>query len=387
MSLGIGEDNPVSALDESLIMKRTSYRDADELRTKLTHWFSRVLGPESAPRLSPLKAPGKAGMSSETLLFDMDWTENGKQRSGRFVARLPPPMDAFPIFPRYDFDLQVGVMRLVGGKSQVPVPMVPWQERASDTLGVPFFVMERIDGEMVPDSPPYVFGGWLLEASQEQQQQVQHQLVAILAGIHGIEATPEETAFLRIEQPGDTPLQRHFAREKALHEWGRNGMRFTLIERLFDWLEARWPEREGPAVINWGDARPANVLWRDFRATAVLDWELAAMAPREMDVGYLIFFHRYFHHVAQIMAGTDAMPDFLRRDDVVTAYERMTGARLQEIDWFITYGLLQQAIVETRLSQRRIQFGEMERPANLDEYIYCRGLIQQVLDGRANLWA
>lgn len=377
----------MNSVDDSLVMKRTSYRDPEVLRQKLTTWFTRVLGANSTPQLSSLGTPGKAGMSSETLLFDMHWQENGEVRSGRFVGRLPPPEDAFPIFPRYDFDLQVGVMQLVGNKSRVPVPRVPWQERGADALGVPFFIMERIDGEMVPDSPPYVFGGWLLEAAPAQQQEVQQELVAILAGIHGIEATPEETDFLQITQPGGTPLRRHFAREKALYEWGRNGMHFSLIEQLFDWLEAHWPEQESPAVINWGDARPANVLWQNFKATAVLDWELAAMAPREMDVGYLIFFHRYFHHVAQIMAGMNAMPDFLRRNDVVAAYERMTGARLHDIDWYISYGLLQQAIVETRLSQRRILFGEMERPADLAEYIYCRGLIQQVLDGRENLWA
>lgn len=377
----------MTSVDDSLLMKRTSYRDPEELRTRLTAWFTRRLGPDSNPRLSPLGTPGKAGMSSETLIFDMCWQDNGKERSGRFVGRLPPPEDAFPIFPRYDFDLQVGVMRLVGDRSRVPVPRVPWQERSTDALGVPFFIMERIDGEMVPDSPPYVFGGWLLEADPGQQRQVQQQLVDILAGIHGIEATSEETDFLQIAQPGDTPMRRHFAREKALYEWGRNGMRFSLIEQLFHWLETHWPAQESPAVISWGDARPANVLWHDFEATAVLDWELAAMAPREMDVGYLIFFHRYFHHVAQVMAGTDTMPDFLRRDDVVATYEAMTGIRLQDIDWYITYAMLQQAIVETRLSQRRIQFGEMERPADLAEYIYCRGLIQQVLDGREDLWA
>lgn len=377
----------MKSVDDSLVMKRTSYRDPEALRSRLTAWFARTLGAGSDPQLSALGTPGKAGMSSETLLFDMVWRENGVERSGRFVGRLPPPEDAFPIFPRYDFDLQVGVMRLVGSRSQVPVPKVPWQERGADALGVPFFIMERIDGEMVPDSPPYVFGGWLLEATPAQQQQVQQELVNILAGIHDIAATPAETAFLQLDQPGATPLRRHFAREKALYAWGRNGMRFAPIERLFDWLEAHWPEQESPAVINWGDARPANVLWRDCKATAVLDWELAAMAPREMDVGYLIFFHRYFHHVAQIMAGTDAMPNFLRRDDVVAAYEAMTGTRLHDIDWYISYALLQQAIVETRLSQRRILFGEMARPADIDEYIYCRGLIQQVLDDRKNLWA
>ena len=126
-------------------------------------------------------------MSSETLLFDMRWRANGAERSGRFVARLPPPADAFPLFPRYDFDMQVGVMRLVGSRSDIAVPRVPWQERGSEALGAPFFVMEHIDGEMVPDNPPYVFGGWLAGATAAQQDTVQQELLRVLAGVHGIE--------------------------------------------------------------------------------------------------------------------------------------------------------------------------------------------------------
>lgn len=377
----------MSTSPDKLGTPRTSTRDPQELHSRLTAWFETVLGCDSHPRLSPFSSPGKAGMSSETLLFDMSWNEDGRERSGRFVARLPPPDDAFPLFPRYDFDLQVNVMRLVGSRSAVPVPGVPWQERSAEAIGVPFFVMERIDGDMVPDTPPYVFGGWLAEASAANQQLAEQELIAAVAGIHAIQASAAETAFLEIDQPGSTPLRRHFARERALYEWGHNGMRFELVERLFDWLEARWPAREGPAVLSWGDARPANALWRDFRIVGVLDWELAMLGPREMDVGYLIFFHQYFRHIARLVAGMDAMPDFLRRDAVVAAYEARTGTRLHDIDWYITYGLLQQSVIDIRVTQRRILFGETERPQNNDEYLFGRRLIEELLDGDQYIWS
>lgn len=376
----------MSELTDTLAAPRVTTRDPAELQRLLTAWFARTLGPGSAPRLSALASPGKAGMSSETLLFELHWNEHGSERSGHFVARLPPPADAFPLFPRYDFDLQVEAMRLVGRHSTVPVPRVPWQERSSEALGVPFFVMERIDGEMVPDNPPYVFGGWLAEASAARQRQVEQELIEAIAGIHGIGADRAETAFLHIDQPGATALRRHFARERALYEWGRNGMRFALVERLFDWLEAHWPAHEGEPVVSWGDARPANALWRDARIVAVLDWELAMLGPREMDVGYLIFFHQYFRHIAQVMAAIDPMAEFLRRDAVVAAYEALTGARLGDIDWYITYALLQQCVIDIRVSQRRILFGEMERPQNSDEYLYGRRLAERVLAGDRAIW-
>ncbi len=326
-------------------------------------------------------------MSSETLLFDMTWLENGVECSGGFVARMPPPADACPLFPAYDLDLQASVMRLASARSQVPVPVVVWQERDAAAIGVPFFVMTRIDGQVVPDNPPYIFGGWLRDADDVQLATMERELLAIIAAVHGIDATPQETAILHRHAPGDTSLRRHFAHERAYYEWGRNGMNFPLVEQLFDWLQARWPVHEGPPVISWGDARPANVLWRNWEAVGVLEWEEATMAPRELDVGYTIFFHQYFRSFGRAATGVDAMSGFLRRDRVVAAYERLTGTRLHDVDWYITYGLLRQSLVEIRISQRRILFGEMERPGETNEYLYTRPLIERVLAGERDVWA
>lgn len=375
------------SVDESPLVKQTSNRDLDVLHARLTTWFAHTLGRGAEPSLSPLTSPGKAGMSNETLLFGMRWKpQECAERDGRFVCRLPPPADAYPLFPDYDFDRQVGAMRLVAAKTAIPVPRVPWQERGADFLGAPFYIMERIEGEMVSDNPPYVFGGWLAEATPSRQREVQDAMVGILADLHGMSATEEETAFLQVPHPGESPLRRYFEWKKALYEWGRDGMRFPLVERLIDWLEARWPAHEGPAVVTWGDARPANVLWRDGKPVAVLDWEIATVGPRELDVGYMIFFHRYFQHIARAMAGIDVMPDFMRCDDVMSAYASRTGTCLQEIDWFITYGLLHQAVTEIRITQRRILFGEIERPRDPDDYLFSRGLIEQVLENRPGVW-
>ena len=366
---------------------RTSTRDRGELHRRLTAWFESTLPPGSRPVLSSLGQPAKAGMSSETLLFDMTWLQNGAERCGSFVGRLPPPADACPLFPTYDFDLQVAVMRLVAERSRVPVPAVPWQERDAGAIGVPFFVMTRADGEVVPDNPPYIFGGWLRDADDARLARIEREFVSVLAGVHGIDAVPSETEFLQRHAPGDTPLRRHFAHERAYYEWGRNGLSVPLVEQLFDWLESRWPAGEGKAVVSWGDARPANILWQDCKAAAVLDWEEATMAPRELDVGYAIFFHQYFRSFGRAMTGVDAMSSFLRRDNVVAAYEKLAGARLHGVDWYVTYGLLRQSLVEIRISQRRILFGEMERPGDANDYIYTRHLIERVLGGDREIWA
>ncbi len=142
-----------------LTQVKTSTRDLNVIQERLTAWMAKTLGPGSEPKLSEIRNPGSGGMSSETLLFDMSWKENGIERSGSFVGRLPPAANAMPVFPEYDFHLQVEVTRLVGERSKVKVPKVLWNEPGTEALGMPFFIMARASGEPLPDLPPYPFGG------------------------------------------------------------------------------------------------------------------------------------------------------------------------------------------------------------------------------------
>ena len=63
-------------------------------------------------------------MSSETLLFEAEWTRAGTPGRAPLVARVAPDADDVPVFPRYDLERQFRVLRLVGELTSVPVPPV-----------------------------------------------------------------------------------------------------------------------------------------------------------------------------------------------------------------------------------------------------------------------
>ena len=44
------------------------------------------------------------------------------------------------------------------------------------------------------------------------------------------------------------------------------------------------PSDEGEAVLSWGDSRIGNMMFDGFDPVAVLDWEMAGVGPRELDV-------------------------------------------------------------------------------------------------------
>ena len=166
---------------------RTSTRDAGVVVDRAAVWLAAQVGADGAVTIENVRRPGVAGFSSETLLFEATWTVLGEQRSGAYVLRLPPPADAFPLFPEYAMERQVGAMRFVRDRSSVPVPSVPWFEPDESVLGAPFFVMEQVDGQVVADVPPYVFESWVTEADEAQRATMRAGAVDLLVGIHGIE--------------------------------------------------------------------------------------------------------------------------------------------------------------------------------------------------------
>jgi aminoglycoside phosphotransferase (APT) family kinase protein len=357
---------------------RTSTRDHDELRRHLVSWLAeRVTDPD----VSELSVPETNGMSSETLLFEATWQADGTTHTQACAARLRPDPLALPVFPLYDLERQFRVMRLVAERSAVPVPRTLWYEPDDGPLGSPFFVMERVDGQVPPDIMPYTFGSWLSEASAAQQRRLQDASVGILAQLHSITASSSELAFLELDQPGATALRRHVADQVAYYEWVvSDGVRSPLIERSFAWLDKHWPTDEGPGVISWGDSRIGNMLYRDFEPVGVLDWEMAAVGPAEIDIGWMIFLHRFFQDMTE-QADMPGMPGFLRLADVASTYEAQSGRPPRDLQWYMLYAALRHAIVMSRVKRRSVHFGEAEPPEDPDDFIMHRTTIEEMLDG------
>jgi aminoglycoside phosphotransferase (APT) family kinase protein len=295
---------------------------------------------------------------------------------------LSPDPAAVPVFPVYDLERQYRVMQLVAQRSSVPVPATLFFEPDESCIGAPFFVMERVDGLVPPDIMPYPFGSWLSEASREDQRKLQDASVGVLAALHGMHVDAEDIAFLELDRPGDTALRRHIAEQRSYYEWVvADGTRSPLIERTFDWLEDHWPADEGGTVVSWGDSRIGNVMYRDFEPVAVLDWEMAATGPREIDIGWMVYLHRFLDDIA-VQAGLPGMAHFMRLDDVAATYETLSGHEPRHLDFHTMYAALRHAIVMSRVARRQILFGEIDMPADPDDLIMHRATLEQMLESR-----
>ena len=361
-------------------MPLPSRRDHDELRRRLARWLASRLPEGARPELVELGIPAGTGMSSETLLFEARWREGRETRGGRFVLRMRPEMSDFPVFPSYDLALQARCLEVVRAHCDVPVPRVVWFEPEAGALGAPFFVMERIDGQAPPDMPPYVFGGWLRDADPADRARLERASLGVLARLHTLRPERIDLAFLDRPQHGRTALDQHLAHQRWYYEWAREGIDYPTIERSFEWLEKHRPADPGPTVLNWGDARIGNILYRDFTPVAVLDWEMAALGPAGVDVAWMVFMHDFFADLAE-RAGLAPIAGFLERCAVAAGYEELSGERVRDFEYWQLFAALRYAIISTRTMARAIAYGQAERPAHPEDVIMIRHLLERMLTG------
>lgn len=357
-----------------------SSRDTETLPEQLSQWLATVLPERGAPQVRIENGVDANGMSSETILLTARWGDDEQ----RLVARVAPTTNDVPVFSSYRLDHQFELMRLVEELTDVPVPRVRWIDTTGDVLGTPFFLMDRVDGEVPPDVMPYTFGGnWFADAPPQRQRELQDSTVEVLAKLHAIPDAAQRFSFLtEVDPAGDTPLRRHFGWLKDWYEFAVPDIgRSALVERALQWLEENFPTDVAAStpVLTWGDSRVGNVLYEDFRPVAVLDWEMATVGPRELDVSWIIFAHMVFQELAGL-AGLPGLPEVLREDDVRATYERLTGAALGDLHWFYIYSAVIWCCVFMRTTARRVHFGEMDKPEDVESTFYHASLLRRLLE-------
>ena len=143
-------------------------RDLEHTASALKAWLApRLSVPAEDIRIEDLDSPLSTGFSSDTLLFDLVYPKDGIELREGLVARLEP--EEYVMFPYYDVGLQAKVLQLLEN-TDVPVPVVRWFESDKSVLGVPFYVMTRVEGRIPTDNPPMHDEGWIAEETSEEER-------------------------------------------------------------------------------------------------------------------------------------------------------------------------------------------------------------------------
>jgi hypothetical protein len=122
------------------------------------------------------------------------------------------------------------------------------------------------------------------------------------------------------------------------------------------------------------------MMFADFDAVAVLDWEMAGVAPPEVDLGWMCYLHLFFQDLATQL-GAPGLPDMFRPVDVSEAYGQASGHEPGNLKWHIAYAAMRHGVIMRRVTERSIFFGEAAQPDDIDDLIIHRSTLAAMLDG------
>jgi aminoglycoside phosphotransferase (APT) family kinase protein len=334
---------------------------SDDVRIGLQGWLQQRLPDGERLVISDIAKPS-SGFSAQTWLIDLSSADNG-EFVRRVVARIetsdpavyPQQAPPGPGNPAGDVEvaLQYQIMKALRATGAVPLADLIGYEDDRNLLGQPFFVMDFVGGDVPKESPPYPLEGFWTEITPQTRSTMLRNGLEVLARLHTLDH--RELGLEWLVAPGTTP-----GTDAQVQIWKSFGER-ELAGRDHPLLNDAWrllAEKEpiaDPVTIGWGDARPGNIIWRDGEVANITDFEAAAIAPPQQDLGWWLMFDRTMHDVV----GAPRLPGDLTREEQCDLYASISGRDVSDIRWWQIFAAARYCTIVVRVMNRAVDRGLM----------------------------
>ncbi|HEX5618833.1 MAG TPA: phosphotransferase family protein [Solirubrobacteraceae bacterium] len=280
--------------------------------------------------------PVGEGHSNVTYLVHRD--------GGSWVLRRPPRP---PLPPSAHDVLREARLLIAVQDADVRTPRVLATCDDETVIGAPFYVMERVEGDVMTADVPAALAG--------ETRRIGEELVDALVEIHavdwracGLEGYGKPTGY----------LDRQLRRFGGLWEHNRT-RELPVLERVTAWLAEHKPE-SGEATIVHGDYRLGNTMFAPgppARLAAIFDWELATIGDPLADLGYLVATWTQADDPEDVLRGLSAAsraPGFPTREELIARYEERSGRSMSHVRWYMTLALWKTAVFLEGSYKRRL---------------------------------
>jgi aminoglycoside phosphotransferase (APT) family kinase protein len=258
------------------------------------------------------------------------------ERTGSEVVLRRPPRPPLPP-SAHDVLREARLLRaLQATPARVPEVLAVCED--ASTIGAPFYVMERVEGEAIVASVPPALD------TPAEHRRIGEQLIDALVEIHavdwraaGLEDFGKPTGY----------LERQLRRFGGL--WELNKTReIPAVESVGTWLAEHIPAPNPPtpATIVHGDYRLGNTMFAQdapARLTAVLDWEMATIGDPLADIGYLCMMWAQAGDpeggLRASLGNVTRAEGFSTREELIARYEERSGRSVGDVRWYTTLAL------------------------------------------------
>lgn len=238
------------------------------------------------------------GYSDETLVVAC---RDGGGAEHRIVLRRHQPGGLLrgETDPRRHFE----VLRALGG-TDVPAPRALWFDEVESVIA-----MEHVPGD--------VFVPWSREGraflANAGDGPLGREFAEILARIHRLD--PGRFGFLADPGPGRSFAEARVERLAGIVDEYRREPD-PIVEDALGWLRANAPVAPRVTVVHH-DYRTGNLIFRDGRVVAVLDWEFCCLGDPTLDVAWVC--------APSNRTGTDLVSFLLPREAFLERYAEIAG--------------------------------------------------------------
>jgi len=207
----------------------------------------------------------------------------------------------------------------------------------ADVLGAPFYLMERVAGEVIQSEKQTSALG------KERAHTISENVIDTLVALHACE--PDQ---IGLDDFGRTEgfLDRQVSRWSKQLE-GSRSRDIAGIDDLLNKLANSIPTTKRNSIVH-GDFRLDNcIIGADNRVAAVVDWEMATLGDSFTDLGLFVV---YWDGLSQIVGNPVAngiKPEygFPTALDLLQRYATKSGSELSHIEWYIAFGYFKLAVI------------------------------------------
>ena len=286
-----------------------------------------------------------SGFSNETFIFSLN--ENDEIKN--YVLRLKPTN--YQVFPEYDPKLQVDIMRCLFERG-FPTPNILLYESNDDILGSEFYLMDFINGEAPTDNPPYHMDpeGMVGKADKEDRRKIWTEWIHYLNRIHTLDINDLKLKELDKKYRNNNPLDIDIDYYQNFLDWGMDGEDNPLCNNVLSWLRENKPKKNNPLSLCWGDSRPGNILYDNFKASALLDWEMATYGDPISDIAWGLA----VDDASSIGLTVDRLEGSMDYEEALALWSENTGFSTENYNYYRIFSLLKFSVIMVRVAKKLV---------------------------------
>jgi aminoglycoside phosphotransferase (APT) family kinase protein len=288
-----------------------------DTRGKLTAWLRARMGTEDL-RIEDLDRV-EFGHSAEMMVLTIVTSDDRRD----VVLRLRPRPPA--LLEPYDVKRQFEILRALEN-TPVRSPRALWLEESGDVLGRPFFVMERMQGDVYEMEAP--------DVTPERVHRMCLGMAEQLAAVHRVDLDATGLAAL-----GDG----HDHVERELDHWAHEMHRvqhgpLPALERLLAALKDTKPQPYRTITLVHGDAKPGNFAFVGDDVSALFDWEMTTLGDPLTDIGWMELLWMQ-------PVGITSHPAAPSVEEFLSHYESVSGISVANRSWYRALNAYKMAVI------------------------------------------